>query len=350
MAIQFMENFSTYGVVDASANNLMEDGLYAAAGVEIIPDPDGISSGYVARMGPGLTLRRVLTGTLDTVGTGFRVYFAILPSNNNQSIIRFRDSANNDQVTLTAGTTGTLQVRRGSDGGTVIAETTGPVITAQAWHHIQIQVVFSNTVGSVEVKVNNITVCSATLVDTQGTSVAGCAQMYFGATSVTNSYFHAKDWIVWDGTGSSNNTFIGDVKILTLLPNADNSFNWTPSSGTTGYNLIDEGYPDDADDTDYITADDTLPAASVFELEDLPPDIISVKGLMTVVRAIKSASGDAQMQVSLVSNGDEDTGTDRPVTVAQTFWTDVSELDPDTGAAWTPAAVNAAKLKIDRTL
>jgi hypothetical protein len=70
---------------------------------------------------------------------------------------------------------------------------------------------------------------------------------------------------------------------------------------------------------------------------------------MTIVRAAKTDGGDGSLQVSVVSSGTAGDGTNRPITVAQTYWTDVHDLDPHTSAAWTPTTVNAAQLKINRT-
>ena len=125
------------------------------------------------------------------------------------------------------------------------------------------------------------------------------------------------------------------------------SFNWTASTGSTGFNLIDEAGPDDAD---YVQAANPPPAASTFTLSDLPADVTSVRGLISLVRAKKTDGGDGNLQVSLQSNSVDDLGADRPITTADTYWWDVSELSPDTGVAWTPAEVDAAKIKIDRTL
>jgi hypothetical protein len=158
-----------------------------------------------------------------------------------------------------------------------------------------------------------------------------------------------KDYVVWDGSGTSNNDFLGSVIVYELFTSADDAFpaGWS-STGADGYSVLDNNPPDDG--VSYITADDTPPSAAEFSLTNLPADITSVKGLVTRVRAAKSDGGDGQLQVSLISGASTDAGSDRPITVAQTYWSDVSELDPATTVAWTPSGVNAAVLKIERTL
>ena len=86
------------------------------------------------------------------------------------------------------------------------------------------------------------------------------------------------------------------------------------------------------------------------DFENLPPDITSVRGLMTLVRASNSDGGDGKLQTSLVSAGDLANGADRQITTAETYWYDISELNPDTGVAWTPANTDSANIRFNRTL
>lgn len=343
MAIEFMDNFSNYGT---DTSNLV-DGLYSQIdGVIFENDPDGISGGKVIRTSNGYRLRRSLSAAKTTVGVGFRIWPNALPIgiDSSPAIICFNDTDNEVQVSIRLNTDGTLTAYRGNIG-TVLGSTSTPVITASAWTHVEAKVLFSQTVGTVEIRINGVTKLSLTGLDTVSSANVNCTQVRFG--NGNGLFVYMKDLIVWNGDGSFNNDFVGDVSVVTLLPTSDVSFNWTPSTGVTGYNLIDETTPDDAD---YISADATPPAASTFTLTDLDEDVTSVKGLMMVGRMMKTDGGDAQVQMSLISNGDLADGQDRPITTTQTYWTDVSETDPDTAAAWTRAGVNAATIKINRTV
>lgn len=341
--IQWADNFSNYG--DDETN--MVDGLWAQVGSALlVNDPDGVSGGKVLQLGGARGARRVLSSELGTVGAAFRIWYPNLPSSNNEnSFILFNDNANAVQCSVGCTTTGTVRAWRG-DTGTILDDT-GPLITAAAWHHVEIRVTIHDTTGAMEVRLNGVPVIELEDIDTKNTSLANCAQIVVGDFTVGSGSFYMKDLVCWDTTGSQNNDFLGDVQVITLRPDGDDTLTFDPSTGSTGFDLIDESTPNDSD---YITADDTPPAPSVFTLSDLPPDIVTVKALITVVRAVKTSSGDANLQVSLVSNGMEDSGDDRPITVANTCWFDVSELDPDTAAAWTPEAVNDALLKLDRTI
>lgn len=102
-------------------------------------------------------------------------------------------------------------------------------------------------------------------------------------------------------------------------------------------------------DMSFISADDTPPAPFVCELTNLPPDVTSVRGLQTRVRAAKTDGGDGSLQVSLISGGVPANGANRPITTTQTYWTDICEIDPNTGNLFTPLAVDAVQLQTSRT-
>lgn len=103
-------------------------------------------------------------------------------------------------------------------------------------------------------------------------------------------------------------------------------------------------------DLSYMSADDTPPAAMEFGFTDLPPDVTSVRGLVVVGRMKKIDGGDGNVQMSLISNGSAFDGADRPLTTTDTYWYDISQLDPDTGLPWSPLAVNNMTGRINRTV
>ncbi len=341
------DNFDYYG----TDTSLVDDGIYASTyGISLTSDPDGVSTSRVLKMafsGGDQAIRWVLPSAQGTVGIGARFYLTAIPSSqsNVPSIMQFRTGGNNRIATVWVTPTGSIKVVDGS--GTGLGETPGPVVTAAAWYHIEAKWVGGiSSDGSIEIRVEGQPVLT---IENVSFSALTCAQVALGNSTSGqpgNTDTYLKDLVVWDGSGSSNNDFLGSVLVYDLTPTADVSFNWA-STGANGYSVLANNPPEDG--VEYISADDTPPAASTFEFENLPADIISVKGLITRVRAAKSDGGDGTLQVSLTSNGSDDAGADRSITVAQTYWSDVSELDPDTATAWTPSGVNNATLKIDRT-
>lgn len=350
MAIQWMDNFRSYGINKA----FMLSGIYAEVYGFIATDPDPSAIGNTVynssgqfSAGESTSLRKVLPATATTVGMAFRNWLNSLPANVSQSkAATIADGSNNPLIYLYITTTGAVQVK--NQAGTVLAASAGPAIVANAWQHIEFKGVIDAAAGAFEVRVDGVTVCTGAGLNT---GVGPAAQVRIdnyadGGSGGVVGYI--KDFIVWDGSGTTNTDFIGSCSVVSLSPNADISLNWTPSSGATGFNLINESPPDD--NTSYISAASPAPAAAVFALSDLPADVTSVKGLMTLVRSEKTDGGDANLQASLISGGSTGNGADRPITTAYTYWTDLFPLNPATAAAWLPAAVNAAQLKLNRTV
>jgi len=247
-------------------------------------------------------------------------------------------------VSLTIDPIGRIAVHTGYGGGAVIGITSGPVVTANTYQHIEFKALVG-TAGSFEVRVNGTPVLS-------GTGNTGTGAYYqFGVDNALGSsqtlLYYIKDIVVWDDTGTYNTNFLGSVNVIDLLPDSDVAFPWTPSTGTTGFNLINDIPPNDAS---YIQAAFPLPAASVFGIQNLPADVTSVKAMISCVRVEKIDGGDGNLQASMKSGASTALGSDRPVTVAFTYYQDIFEVDPATSAPWTPTAANAAYLHLNRTV
>jgi hypothetical protein len=263
--------------------------------------------------------------------------------------MQFLDVGNTPMVTITADTTGRLRAHAGDSQSAAVLTTTNPVITANGWYHME--TVVNNSANTVEVRIEGIAVLSGTI-----TISADIAQVAWASrTSITSASYswYLKDVCIWNGAGSFNNDFLGSVLVTNLVTTSDVSLNWTPSTGTTGYTILDNIPPVDAT---FLSAPYNAGAYEnpyVGGMSNLPVETTSVKGIITFVRAAKSDGGDGSLQVGVISDpsGTPATvlGADRPITVAQTYWRDVFEVDPKTSALWLPAAVNLAQIRLNRT-
>lgn len=348
MSILHVDNFSLFG----GNIGLLTQGIYAevSGANALVADPDGISPGYVLRQQSSAaaqpTVRYVLPGERTKVGVCFRIWMNNLPTySQDRPRMSFRNAGNGEVAYVIVETTGQLTWVGGAVGSVTSA---APAITAGGWWHIEI--LFDTVAQIFEVRVEGVTVIPQTAIGSNIGNIAQLAFYYFG-NNFGGTFVWYKDFVVYDGLGTVNNTFLGTVLVVTLLPDADVNLNWTPVGAANGFSILDNVPPDD---TKHLDAPFPAPAAYQGSLSNLPANVTSVKAVMTFVRAAKSDAGDANLQVSLISDptgvpatGD---GTDRPMTVTQTYWRDVFELDPKTAAAWTPAAVDAVNLKLNRTL
>jgi hypothetical protein len=147
-----------------------------------------------------------------------------------------------------------------------------------------------------------------------------------------------------NGSGSVNNDFLGNRKVVALNPDgAGDDTDWTPSAGSNYQNVDDGGLTDD--DTTYNeTSTDTH--QDLYTYDDLPGDAASIDGVQ-VVTEVRITSGQMDISNVIKSGTTEDAGS--ATTITDTSWGTVNrieEQDPDTATAWTPSGVNAAQFGI----
>lgn len=354
MALQWCDDFKSYGSTPA----YMLNGLYASVSGQLVTDPDPTASGNVLLLGNTAffdNARKVLGTPSATVGMGARVWLGSLPGGSaNPCFFRFNDGANVTHVSIAVTSTGVIQAWRGTQTfstGTLLGSSSAPVLVANAFQHVEAKVLISDTVGTVEVRVNGVTVLNLTNQDTGNSADLTVAQVVLSpssrgdlATQEIPIYF--KDFVVWDSTGTLNNDFFGSVSVSAMAPDGDDTNTWARSSGTVSNTLINESDPVD---TSYIS--DAFPAAAkqVNTLSDLPSNVTAVKALMTLTRAANSDGGTGNIKTGLVSGATSGLGADKALTSAFTYYTDIWETDPNTAAAWTVANANAAKISFTRT-
>lgn len=342
-----------YGTTKAN----MLNGLYAdvTSYTDLVDDPDPNITGNVFKFdsniygggGAGASLRYALPdGETVKIGVAGRYWLASLPSSADERPwpVRWHDGSNNEIARIQITTTGAIEAY---NNGSLAGTTGGPVLTSNAWTHLEAQLTCdTGGSGTLTVWVEGVQVIALTGLTTTDAGTSQIAVSMDPSGTSSNPAMYVKDLVIWDGNGSQNNTQIGTCIVAELIPDADVSTGWV-STGANEYGVLDN-VP--ANDAEYIEADDSPPAASIVTLSDLPPDIVGVRGLVSIVRAWKTDGGDATLQIGLSPNGsDYDNGADRAITAAATFWRDVSELSPATASAWTPIEVNALRYRTNRT-
>ncbi len=332
------DSFNTYGTNSA----LMLNGLWSQVNGDIVTDPSDATRKAFQTSGNGFNTIQPLANLVATQGMAFRIWAPSLPCN--LRIGWFDDTGVAPRLYFTFTASGRVQVYSGDavgDPGTLLGASASPAITANAFWHIEAKATFSTTVGTIEIKVEGVTVLSLTGLNT------GIAQPYnVGWWNNHAVQTYIKDFVQWDSSGSYNNDFLGSVQVYDLFTNSDVALNWAPTGAANGYSILDNVPPDDAK---FISAAWPAPSAYEATLTDLPDNISSVKGVILRYRAAKIDGGDGNIQASIKNGSSTQTGANRPITTSQTFYTDVFEVDPATSALWTVDAVNAAHVILNRT-
>ena len=89
---------------------------------------------------------------------------------------------------------------------------------------------------------------------------------------------------------------------------------------------------------------------SEFDLDTLPPETANIKGVYIRLMGKLIAAGVGAVQVSLVSNSEVSLGPEITLTTTYSYFGGVHELDPDTELPWTKEGLEAAILRVEKTI
>jgi hypothetical protein len=317
-------------------------------------------------------LRWVLPTSKTKMGAAGRFYFDNLPAGNiGANIFDFLSGdSRKPQVTCLIDSNGALRFLRGrnyftinGENGTLIAQS-DPVVTGGANNHIEVQVFIDSSAGWVRAAVNGVHRFEATGLNTQfdTSGICSIAQSQGISGGTGSGPFYMDDYYLYDftgnsavdtdfcptvdGTGKATN-YIGELQVWPLFPNGDTAqADWAKSSGTVGYSLINEASPDDSGYI-YSTAAGNL---SEFDLDDLPTQITYIRGLGIHARMSKSDAGAAQLKLGMKSVAATSDASARPITTIPSYWVDQINVDPNSSSNWTRTSLNAAKLRLTRSV
>lgn len=359
MALIWADSFEHYGTGTTGRTNMLA-GPYGDLGSSALVSGTQSRTGtYSLRIsqapGDRQYARRVIPGaTRNVIGFGFGLFMEELPpnitnANNGPHGVFFR-SGSAFLVSLAYRSDGSIEVFKGtslgSGDGTSLGSTDPGVLTASAFHHVEVAVRIDSIVGEVEVRVDGVTVFVRDSLDLGSSNVTN---IEWGALTSANyelvTYYD--DVFAWDDTGDVNNDFLGQQRVYTLWPEGNESTqDWVVVGAASGYEAINEIVPDG--DTTYISGME-VDDVSEFSLGELPTETALIAGVYVPTMARLSDAGTGNMQVSLVSEGQASDGPDVPLTTAYTYWDGVHEVDPNTGNPWTKAALEAAILRVKKT-
>jgi hypothetical protein len=216
----FADSFDHYATADVLKKWNSSNGSFV--GIGATAGRRGGGAILLPSAGSGATyVVKVLPSSYNTliVGVAFKLSaLSSLNSGNGCQIFSFYDNGT-VQCTLNVAQDGTLRVVRGA----TLLGTSAAVITVGTFYYIEFKVTFSTTVGTYDVHVNGSSVLSGSGVNTANAATTTAGQFYLGTTG---SFLGAPvptydDLYICDTSGSTNNNFLGDVRIDCLRPNAD---------------------------------------------------------------------------------------------------------------------------------
>lgn len=289
--------------------------IYTGAAIKVGLELDGNGSNPTAN----------LFGVCSDGGVTGHVYLRRLTLTN--AIALYRGDAN-------AGTIG-------SPSGTQIAVSSAGVLDGN-WHYVELYAVIHDTTGRVTVKVDGNTV-----IDFTGDTRNGGTSMNIDAVRfrtaiysswTPNSPISIDDLYICDSTGTTNNTFLGDVRVQSMMPNgAGSSTQLTPTGAANNYANVNETPYNSAT----YNASSTAGQRDTYSLSDLVANTTSVIGVQSVAHMQKSDAGTANAKIALKSGAGVYYDTTQSLGSSTAAYTQMRETDPATSAAWTVSNANA---------
>ncbi|GMU26134.1 MAG: hypothetical protein AMXMBFR16_10390 [Candidatus Uhrbacteria bacterium] len=249
-----------------------------------------------------------------------------------------------EQISLYIGGSG---AESGANSGKIMVYYAGtryttnmPSTTANTWYYIEVKttIVNANT-GTVEVRLNGVTAINAVNIDTSRTG-----NNYARGIVLCS---HTLPWTcdnlyICDGTGATNNNFLGQVSVEVHRPNGDGATQeWTPSANVSHVTLVDNTVP--INFSDYVETD-TVNQTELFTNNtwDMTTNIYGIQ-ISADVRATGSEAKKVQMVVE--HTGNEVTANTYFATGpnSQVQALGIAETVPGTSNAWTNSDLSAAQ-------
>lgn len=211
----FEENWETYG----GSIDRVTEGVWSAVAFAALEVPPWEAQGrywFTSKAGTGVRARATLGADVAGVGFFCLLHIPQLPdSSESMAPIEFADADNTRTFRLYITATGEISVRNNAD--TQVAITGTQPIKPGTTHKIQAQIVYGNTDGQVEIRVDNNVV-----LDTAASLVLpGTAAIFRHGPSPQFFNYWSKSVAVYSLTGTYNNNWPDIAGVFTSLINED---------------------------------------------------------------------------------------------------------------------------------
>lgn len=238
---------------------------------------------------------------------------------------------------VTVSATGKIEIRNAAN--TIVATGTTTILANQ-WNYVELHV-FVNTgtpaSGTVELRLNGAAEIASTAANLGSTAI-NQVRIMSNTGGASNDF---DDMYCVDNTGSApNNTFLGDVRVVTIMPTADGTYSaWTPAGGGSHFSKVNEtsgsSFPDG--DTSYVS-DSTPNDLDSYVCADIDAGA-TVYGVQHNIYARKDDANTRQIAPLIRQASTDYVGTTVTLTATYAFYTQLYDKDP-TSSAWTAANVN----------
>lgn len=341
MALRFMDGFDHYATADLGNKweILTGNGTITAGG------RNGTQGLHLTSLAIGETGKTFTTGNSTMV-----VGFAIKPAAHvsAQMIGQMRQAAvlfvTTNTASMVLNADNTISVYLGnvppSSGATLLGTSVTP-LTVGVYQYLEWKFIFAS-LGSFAVRLNGTPILS-------GSTIQPAIPDKFVFTSASGAVTAGitadiDDFYVLDGTPTKTD-FLGDMRVVTLTPNANGDTNtWAFTGGgvTTNFEAVDETFPDG--DTTYVS-NGVVGNVDLYNYTNLS-GVFEIKGVQTDLYVRNDDVGTHSIAPVFKTGGTSFDSPTQTITNAYKYYTHARELNPFTGLDWTTADVNALQAGI----
>jgi hypothetical protein len=334
MALRFIDGFEHYAI--PSQIPLKYTSYNDSGG------SSGITTMTGRRAGSTALLFRISSDfvgvTLDAQPTwvvGFGLY---LLSTETAELMRFVDSEGTVQAAISISNDGTVRLYRGTvSGGTLLATSTNslPILS---WNFIEAKLTIADSGGTFEVRVNESVWVTFTGDTKQSTTQSTAVRIQIWGRGSDNAI---DDLYICDGTGSTNNNYLGDVRVDTVRPiGAGNYAELSRQGSASNWDNVDDTIIDS--DSSYNFSN-TVGQRDTLDCGNLPSITGSIFGVQLNIAARKDDAGSRTLRsLTRVSSTDYE-GASQNVGTDYRVYRQILEQNPNTAAAWTESQINTAE-------
>ena len=313
-------------------------------------DQAQIGSGYKRLYGSGFYLvnylgylsRPITSSSTVVVGFGFKA----LGGGGQSGVVAFGNSTTYHASCRYNFTLQRIEIWDANNA--LIGNTANGSVKQDTWYYIEVKVLVGDSPsGRVDLQINGVVPSGfpLTSVDTRNGATTTIDNIRFGAGAADASSLVALDDIyIFDTNGSTNNDFIGQAVVQTIVPNGDGSVAWSRSGGSTNYGNVDETVQNG--DTDYVYTS-TAAQQDFYNFTNLAANTATVYGLQVNGCARKDDSGARSLKLLTKSGATTSTGSTHSLDTSYTYYQRVQETDPNTSTAWTKTTVDAAQFGVE---
>jgi|GEM_PF-1431444 len=297
--------------------------------------PAGSGGGYVKNLEAGRTSL--------IVGAALRV----APFENTDEepvLLGVRDTTARVVHLVKIGEDGRLKLYRRRYGYDEPISTSVTTATARGWHYVELQVVQGTSNGTLNVRLNGvlaITLSAQNTIQSGGQLLTAFVGAVPGEDCLVTT--DVDDLYIADTSGTINNTFLGDVRVDALKPQASGALNeWTVEGAASAWEAVSDG-----DEATAIRAA-TAGLRQTFGVEALPAMTTpAIYGVQVTLLARKTDAGTGRVRGLVASGAEMEVSSDINLQEQLAWHTALFERDPNGNAPWTEGAFNAAEFGVE---